>query len=368
MTPRILRGIQTDPQTYRIFETFYRTMRDYREQHAGVRVISMNVTGPPSGMPVDQSLPFLSFFEDNSHSLPVYWSLPVLSTTIYPNYVERMLKELESTHALVVEYRDGGYAPTPPQHYVTLIGAQGDIGYFYLYAPEDRERRNTPEPPIFLTWDAAATKAPAAPATMAAAVPGTSSTAHAAPVDTDQPADFNPNPVGVLRGIENRSGEAVKVFSWPADLPLDRYRGRVAPFAGEPIGRVPIVNRQSSDAFIVEGSADSRFSYLLQYADRPINRGAILRVRGTLYEGGFQVGFLQKTGWCCSVTVTEPGPFEAIIGIQRTGLYEMRFANDVGVDQWQVVRNHWFRGTLNLFTGTYLPNHFVISKMEWLER
>ena len=78
------------------------------------------------------------------------------------------------------------------------------------------------------------------------------------------------------------------------------------------------------------------------------------------------MGFLRNNQWCCSVTITQPGGFEAVIRLLRTDVYQLQVANDLDIDQWQVVRNHWVRGTLNLFSRRYMPTHFVVTKMEWL--
>ena len=88
-------------------------------------------------------------------------------------------------------------------------------------------------------------------------------------------------------------------------------------------------------------------------------------VRGELYEGGFRVGFVRENAWSGFVTVTEEGPFEAILTIQQPGRYRLVLANCIQSTPWQAVRRHWLRGSLGLFTGGFMPNHFRISQFGW---
>lgn len=340
--PAILRGIRTEAHTQRAFDAVLRVMTAYRANHPGTKVVSMNPSGTPPGLAVDESILFLSFFDDNTHASPLYWSVPVLTTKTYPDYVGNLWNEIRATHPVIVEYRAGGYTPASVPGYFVLLGAEADLGYWYIYAPEHAEREQHGETSLFLPR-----QRPVAPPVVA-------------------PPDPSENPIGQWRGMVSRPGGAVDVYSWPADLPSAEMDGRTEPFVEEPIGRSSIVHRVTADTFQIDGSAEGRFSYLTQYSEKELPRGRRLVIRGELFEGGLQPGFLRNAQWCCSVAIARPGAFEAVIRIPRAGAYQFVLGNDLEATKWEILRAHWLRGTLNLFTGRYMPTRSSISTMAWM--
>jgi hypothetical protein len=179
------------------------------------KIVSINTSGADSsGIPIDESLPLLSFFEENTHSQPVYWSVPVLSTRIYPLYSDNLWSEVRAEQPLIVEYRDGGYRPADIPGYVVLVGAQAVFGYWYLYAPERDRRESQADQSVFLARDGSTESA---------------GTKEGAGAKAD--ASLSPSPVGAWRGMTSSTAGSSNSYTWPADLPsaapegaLEQYR------------------------------------------------------------------------------------------------------------------------------------------------
>ncbi len=345
--PPVFRGIRTDPPMKRAFETLYGVMSRYRAHHPGTKIVSIDAAdGFWSG--INESLPFLSAFDGNTHVQPVYWNLPVLSTKTYPRYAEVLWSEIRTERPLLIEHREGAYKPLHISSYVLLAAVQSDFGYWYLYDADHAERAEHGEVSVFLARDGATDA-------------GFAENGTGPKVD----AGLSPNAVGASRGTVSRTGGPVGLYTWPADLPLRKLDRPIEPLS-EPISRAEAVRQVGADAWIVDGQAKGRFEYLLQFREQEIAHGTSLVVRGELYEGGLQVGFVQRDEWSGFVTVTQEGPFEAVLELQRSGRYRPILANCIESSPWQTARRHWLRGTLGMFIGGFMPNHFRISQFGWV--
>jgi hypothetical protein len=345
--PPVFRGIRTDPPMKRAFETMYGIMSRYRVHHPGTKIVSIDAAdGFWSG--INESLPFLSALDGNAHPQPVYWNLPVLTTNTYPRYAEALWSEIRAERPLLIEGRDGAYKPLNISAYALLAAVQSDFGYWYLYAPEHADRAQHGEISTFLARDGSTDS-------------GFAENGAVAKVD----AGLSPNAVGGSRGTIREAAGAVGLYTWPADLPLRKLDTAIEPVSA-PISRADMVRPVDAGGWIVDGQAQGRFEYLLQFREQEIARGTSLVVRGELYEGGLQVGFVQRDEWSGFVTVTQEGPFEAVLEIQRSGRYRLVLANCIESTQWQSVRRHWLRGTLGLFTGGFMPNRFRILQFGWV--
>lgn len=344
--PPTLQGIRTDRPMKDAIDALYGAMARYVSHHAGTKVIAIDSTEAASSG-INESLLFLSAFDGNTHSQPVYWNVPVLSTSTYPHYEELLWRQVRDEHPLLIEHRGGRYTPRPPASYVLLAAVENDLGYWYVYAPEHAERAQHGELSFFLMRDGSTDTGFAENGRSPAVDPG-----------------VNPNAVGASRGVMSRAGVAVNVHTWPADLALGTLDERIEPVA-DPLLLADIVRKNGTGGWIVDGQAEGRFEYLLRFAEQEIPRGATLVVRGELYEGGFQVGFIDGDHWSGFVTVTDSGPFEAIVAVQRTGRYQLELANCIEATAWQTVQRHWVRGTLGMLTGGFMPNHFRVSEFGW---
>ena len=345
--PLVFRGIRTDPPMKRAFETMYGVMSRYRVHHPGTKIVSIDAAdGFWSG--INESLPFLSAFDGNTHPQPVYWNLPILTTNTYPRYGEALWRQIRTERPLLMEGRDGAYKPLNISAYVLLAAVQSDFGYWYLYAPDHPDRAQHGEVSTFLARDGSTDSGFAE---------------HGAGAKVD--AGLSPNAVGASRGTIREAGGAVGLYTWPADLPLRKLDTAIEPVSA-PVSRADIVRPVDAGGWIVDGQAQGRFEYLLQFREQEIARGTSLVVRGELYEGGLQVGFVQRDEWSGFVTVTQEGPFEAVLEIQKSGRYRLILANCIESSQWETVRRHWLRGTLGTFTGGFMPNRFRILQFGWL--
>jgi len=153
--PPVLRGIRTDAPMKRAFDTVYGAISRYRGHHPGSRLVSIDPADRFwSG--INESLLFLSAFEGNWHLQPVYWSLPVLSTSIYAGYDEQLWHEIRTDHPLLIEHREGGYKPLNIASYALLAAVESDFGYWYVYGPEHTDRIRHGEVSTFLARSGAA--------------------------------------------------------------------------------------------------------------------------------------------------------------------------------------------------------------------
>lgn len=102
--PPSLRGIHSDPVTRDALAEMYRFASAYRERHPGAAIVSIDASdGYRTG--VAHTLPVLSFFRDNVHPHPVYWSLPALSTSVYPGYASAVSEFIQEHRPLIVDFR-----------------------------------------------------------------------------------------------------------------------------------------------------------------------------------------------------------------------------------------------------------------------
>jgi hypothetical protein len=349
VNPPVLRGIRTDAPMKRAFDMIYGVTSRYRVHHPGTRVVSIDAADQFwSG--INESLLFLSAFDGNSHSQPVYWSLPVLSTSIYPRYTELLWREIRTDRPLLIEHRGGGYKPLHIATYVLLAAVESDFGYWYVYGPEHADRVGHDEVSVFLARDGSTDA-------------GFAENRSAPKVA----AELNPAAEGESRGTISRMGASINLYTWPADLPVGDRGSSIDPLPA-PGFRDKITGQPGPFTWIVDGQATGRFERLLEFPEQEISAGTILLVRGELLEGGLQVGFVQQDRWTGFIAVTQEGPFEGVLEIQRSGRYRLLVSNCIVSTPWQIVRRHWLRGIPGLFTGGFMPNRFRISELGWIRR
>ena len=88
-----------------------------------------------------------------------------------------------------------------------------------------------------------------------------------------------------------------------------------------------MVQELTAGALTIDGRAGGRYAYIVQWKDIPVERGSFFVARGELSDGGVQIGFLKDGHWAGSVRITERGPFEAILRVQKTARYGLIIAN-----------------------------------------
>jgi hypothetical protein len=370
--PPLFRGVRTSPPIKRAFETLYEVMARYRVAHPGTRVVTIE-SADGWGGGIVETLTFLSFFEDNTHPQPVYWSLPVLSTTLYPRYGETLWRQVREERPLVVEHYSGRFKPIRISGYQLLAAAQSEYGHWYVFAPVEEKN----EPATYLAWDGAMERGfpvdgrtPSLAARLSSGIEGgwrgrvepsyrRDDTIH---VPGDNPFDL------VDPAFDN--SKPVNIYTWPSDLPKTTIRGPVEPVPTDVIwrgGKGDIVRELRPGAWTVDGNATQPLGYLLQWGDQPVARGRSFIVRGEIVEGGLQVGFLEANQWKSYVTVTRRGPFEAVIEIQKSGRYALVLANCITSSWQERALRHPIGAPLGLIRGAFLPNHFRITQAGWVD-
>jgi hypothetical protein len=351
--PPLFRGIRTDPQTGRAFDMLYQSLVRYRSHHPDAQIVSIEMSdGWRTG--VAESLPLLSFFDGNTHSQAVYWSLPVLSTTTYPRYAEVLWNEVRVKHPVIVDHRNGRYRQAGIAGYSLLAAAQSDYGYWYIYAPNHQERARHGEVSTFLKNDgwrergfAERGRLPGFSESLNPSVEGAWRGRVLAPFERESDGAFHLRGADPLEIIDEAMGSAagpVDVYTWPSDLKEARLDLPVEPVSAEVVWRAEgdIVRDLRAGAWTVDGQPSAPFSYLLQWREEPVVRGALFVARGELLEGGVQIGFLRDGKWSGSVNVTRKGLFEAVLQIQKPGRYGLVVANCMP-SNWRTpfgARNH----------------------------
>jgi hypothetical protein len=179
------------------------------------------------------------------------------------------------------------------------------------------------------------------------------------------------SPFSLVDPAFTNSSKPVNLYTWPADLSEATIRGSLERTPTDVVwrgGRRDIVRQLRPGAWTVNGNASTRYSYLLQWGEQSIEKGRSFVVRGELFEGGLQVGFLQGGQWTNFVAVTDEGPFEAVIEIQKSGRYALVLANCVESTWSERLWLHPIRGLLGLLTGGFFPNRFRVSDAGWIRR
>jgi hypothetical protein len=156
----------------------------------------------------------------------------------------------------------------------------------------------------------------------------------------------------------------VRVYTWPTDLPMASLDGAFELLPAKPVSRADIVRDLSAGAWTVDGYAPGQYSYLLEFPEAPIAAGVRFVGRGELQEGGFTLGLQQDGRWSMYTNVTRPGPFEAIVQIQKPGRYSLIVANCLESDWWQRGWRYRLREMLGLTRVG--PNRFRVTEAGWI--
>ncbi|HWW84861.1 MAG TPA: hypothetical protein VNZ26_14725, partial [Vicinamibacterales bacterium] len=365
------------PPTKRAFDTFYQIIARYRAEHGPARIVSIDSSdGWWTG--IAESLPFLSFFEDNTHPGPVYWSLPVLSTSVYSRYRQTLVSQARTDHPLLVEHRNGTYSPTEFPSYHVLAAAESDYGYWYLYAPDAQDSNGRPsrgQMSLLLRRDGS---------TESGFVER-----HLEPRAADEPHVVISEsgwrgqvrnwlwtrksrhisgaiPLVLIDPSMPRTLSSVDIYTSPADLAVANLDHAIEPLSEEPLWRSDMVRDFGPGRWKVDGQAKGQFVYLIEFPEKQIAGGTYLVVRGELQDGGVQVGFVEHSQWSSFVVVTRHGPFEAVLEIQKPGRYSVIIANCIAPSWWQ---HAWlaFTGQLTNPPPTYWANRFWVSEAGWIK-
>ncbi len=161
-----------------------------------------------------------------------------------------------------------------------------------------------------------------------------------------------------------RTPYRVRVQTWPTDIRMPHLDGAFEPLSATPSSRADTVRDFRPGAWTVDGYAPKQYSYLLEFPEAPMEAGARFVGRGELQEGGFTVGLLHDGQWSMYINVTRPGPFEAVMKIQKAGRYGLIVANCLESGWWQRSWRYRLRDMIGL--GRVGPNRFRVSEAGWV--
>jgi hypothetical protein len=373
-TPAVIRGIRTDKQMLTAFRAMEGAIRNFRQHHPGTRIVSRDHCDGYTNC-VPESLLWLSFIEDNPHSQPIYWPVPVLTTKIYPEYERRFLSDVERNRPLIVDSWNGPFRPeNTVSGYRLLVGAFTDWEYWYLFAPvhpsadAHGEVQVRIEPPV-----ANQTAVASALETLEAAAPAVEGAYRAAnqtavasaleTLDVAAPAVEGAYRAGVRLAAAAGEMAARRLYTWPADVDIPSVPTTlelVDPAAADR-SRIVAVQR---DRWIVRGFAEAPFSYLLQFKERTVHAGEYFVATGRLDDGGVTIGLQARQKWAGLVNVITPGPF-AVVLAPDPGRYALVLANHVTTTRRDLFRRYGPAALWKILIGATLPNTFEIDRAGW---
>lgn len=342
VSPSLYRGIRSDVQSKRAIEFLSEKIDEYRTNHPGTMIVSIETSdGWRNG--VAESLLFLSAFGGNTHQQPVYWSLPVLSTVVYPKYGELLWQQIKQEKPLIVDHHYGRYRQVHLAGYRLLAAAQSDYGYWYLYGAATDRLPDTVRS-VFLRGDGwvesgfdERNEKPMVIERQMASVEGAWRGSIGASKDSGGTFKLDGmDPLLLLDPSVPRAAKPTNIYTWPSDVEVVRLKERLTPMSIESAWQAgaDILKELRPGTIHVDGKPDGRFSYLFQGTVQTVDAGQFFVARGVLINGGFQVGVLENGKWAGSVNVTRSGPFEAIVQIQKTGRYAVVFANCLDSSGW----------------------------------
>jgi hypothetical protein len=284
------------------------------------------------------SLPFVSFFADNPHPGPIYWSEPVLATSTYADYLSALAVDIDRSRPLLVDHTIMEFTPKTIEHYALRLTAPSDFGYWYLYEPVEVPA----EPTIFLNASGQPTVLPTStsPAERAAVV--------------EQPNNWNV--YGALQTAPDTDGAAL--YTFPAALPVARVprTDRVAPIADAPTLRAPVVTEVAPGAWTIDGRIADPYAYVLKFPVVDRAKNAMFVARGEVRNGGVTIGVTQADRWYAVVNITRQGPFTVVLTMPVAGRYEVTVANCVESS---------LQSALGLVTNAFFQNHVRVSRAGW---
>src|SRR6185295_11329072 len=312
---------------------------------------------------VPESLLWLSFIDDNRRDHPIYWPLPVM-TEIYPDYESRLRDTIARTRPLVVDSFWGPFRrDIKVKGYTLLVGVGTVANYWYLFAPEHAaaeehgEVQVRVEPPADVPWAGADDRSAQSDDILIDEPRNTL---------IDEPRD---NPLegsyreGAALALGGNDTVLRRLYTWPKDLDIAGPPAKLDPVDPAAAGLAKIVTVDRS-RWIVRGSAETPFSYLMYFKERTVGAGEYFFAAGQLEEGGVTFGLQRDETWAGLVNITAPGPFSVVLK-PEPGRYSLVLANDVITTRFDLFRKHPVTALWKILTGQTLPNAFAVDRAGW---
>jgi hypothetical protein len=91
----------------------------------------------------------------------------------------------------------------------------------------------------------------------------------------------------------------------------------------------PAMVKAEGPRILVNGEAEGRLHYLVQFKKLAMTRGALFVARGRLDRGGLALGLLNNETWHKQVTIDRPGEFVAAVEASQTGAFVPIISNAI---------------------------------------
>lgn len=340
--PPVLRGVYTDVATAEAFSAIYHAVRNFREHHPGVRIVSNDRCDGMNGC-VAESLLWLSFLDGNTHDHPVYWPLPVLTTTLYPEYEEDFRRALKTEKPLVVDSWQGPVrADNGLEGYELLVGVRTRTGYWYVFAPKHDEAEAHGEVKVRLDQVAGM------PARRA-------------------------NHGGGRRPLFDRAWEPatgsvrdLPLYTWPGhvDVPPLREPEQLEGFslqASSPITKL------EDGRLSVNGPLEPGISNQVLFKEQPVHPGDYFVAVGHVVTGGCQAGLLSGEDYLGYTSLDKPGPFALLFMPPKPGRYIVKL-DCFGERWWQVLQRDGVSALPRIVRGMAIEVGFTLERTGWVRR
>jgi len=331
--PGVLRGVRTTQSTKQGFDRLNSAMTRFRAQHPHTLVATIDA-GDGATHGIAESLPLLSWFDDNTHPFQVYWSLPVLSTLTYPGYAAQFEKFVRDERPLLVDAVPRGWSHRV-SGYVPLAAMSTERGRLIVYAPEGAG----------------------------------ASQGQAFAVDELRPPDVAPGRRRRLVAPITIDGRGLLARTYVSpdgpDTPLT-ITGPSTPLNMEQADYVGNELKREGGQLIVDGQASGQYTYLLKLKERLLKKGEYFFATGAVAEGGLSIGLLQDNQWKGYLDVPGPGPFLAVVMAPAAGNYSLVIANNLDRNFMDRVRLIGAGRALVEWWRKSLPNRFRINASGWI--
>ena len=123
--------------------------------------------------------------------------------------------------------------------------------------------------------------------------------------------------VGGVRWFGSAAGTPLSRIAWMEHLAVPA----TMPNPGSVAVTYTTAARVTAAGVQVDGAAETQSSYLLEFKPVVVTTTAALLVRGRIESGGVSLGVLESGRWHRQVTISEPGDFVAVVGIETPGTF-----------------------------------------------
>lgn len=87
--------------------------------------------------------------------------------------------------------------------------------------------------------------------------------------------------------------------------------------------------RKEGSTWVASGTAEGKYSYLLQSKDQRLTKDSRVLVSGRVERGGLSIGLLKDSQWVGQINLTEPGDFTVVLAPPAAGNYSVLVANNI---------------------------------------